>query len=78
MKRAFQLVKDGRSVKSVAAELNIPRITMHDRLKSGSTANPALGRKFIFTPDQESIIVYHVKQLANTFYGVTLTELRRL
>lgn len=78
LKRAFELVQNGRSVKSVAAELNIPRITLHDRLKYNSSDKPALGRKPVFTPDQEAILTNHIKQLANTFYGITLTELRRL
>lgn len=78
LKRAFELVASGRSVKSVAAETGIPRITLHDRLKSKCTAKPALGRKSYFTPEQESILADHIKQLSNQFYGITLTDLRRL
>jgi hypothetical protein len=78
LKRAFELVENGRSVKSVAAELGIPRITLHDRLKAKSAAKPALGRKAYFTPEQEAILADHIKQLSNQFYGITLTDLRRL
>jgi len=77
LKKAFELVRSGRSVKSVAAELDIPRITFHDRLRSNSTAKPALGRKSNFTPDQEAILANHIKQLSNQFYGISLTDLRR-
>lgn len=78
LKMAFELFESGRSVKSVAAELGIPSITLHDRLKTKSAAKPALGRKAYFTPEQESILADHVKQLSNQFYGITLTDLRRL
>lgn len=53
MKRAFILVQEGRSVKSVAAELNIPEITSHDQLKMNSTSKLSLGRKSVFSPEQE-------------------------
>lgn len=78
LQRAFELVGQGRSVKSVARALDIPRSTLQDRLKANSAVKPPLGRKSTFTPDQEKVLTDHLKQLANTFYGITLTELRRV
>lgn len=55
----------------------IPRSTLRDRLKSNEISKPILGRKPIFTSDQEKQIADLVL-LSNVFYGVTISELRCL
>lgn len=54
LKRAFELVLSGRSVKNVAVELNTPIITLHGYLKLTSTDKHDFGRKSTFKPDQET------------------------
>lgn len=78
LKTALRLVSEGRSVKGVSRDFNIPRSTLRDRLKSNQTSNPSLGRHPIFTAEQEKGLVNRVIALANTFYGITITDLRRL
>lgn len=75
---AIKEVQNGKSVKSVSKEFNIPRTTLIDRIKSKQTTKPVLGRKPVFSLEQENQIAEHVVKLANIFYGITITELRRL
>lgn len=75
---AIRLVSEGRSVKSVSNQLRIPRSTLRDRIKSNKKSNPSMGRPPIFNEEQEKELAKRVVELANVFYGITLTELRRL
>ena len=78
LKEAMRLVSEGQSVKSVSRQFAIPRSTLRDRLKSNNNSKPSMGRPPIFNEEQEKEIAKRVIDLANLFYGITLTELRRL
>lgn len=78
LKQAVRLVSEGKSVKSVAVQFAIPRSTLRDRLKSEKTCEPCMGRKPVFNKDQEKALAARVINLANMFYGITITDLRRL
>lgn len=78
LKRAIEAIQNGVSKKRAASLFGIPRSTLRDRLKSESMAKPSLGRKPIFSAEQEKQIADHVILLAKIFYGITTTELRRL
>lgn len=78
LKSAIKEVLDGKSVKSVASKFNIPRSTLRDRLKNGKTSNPEMGRPSIFNKEQEQELTTRVIKLSNIFFGITITDLRRL
>lgn len=78
LKKAIEAVNNGNSVKKVSKDFNIPRSTLRDRLKSQNGAKPSLGRKPIFSEEQEQQLSDHVVTLAKIFYGITPTDLRRL
>ena len=78
LKQAVRLVSEGKSVKSVAVQFSIPRSTLRDRIKSGKTCEPCMGRKPVFNKEQEKELTARVIDLANMFYGITITDLRRL
>lgn len=78
LKSAMKQVSDGKSVNSVSVQINIPRSTLRDRLKSKNASNPCMGRPAVFSKEQEAILANRVISLANLFYGITITDLRRL
>lgn len=78
LKEALQQVSEGKSVKSVALHFNIPRSTLRDRIKNNSTSNPSMGRNPVFNKEQEEILKKRVLTMANLFYGINITELRRM
>ena len=76
LKKAIEAVRSGISKKKAAGNFGIPRSTLRDRLKAED--NTSLGRKPVFSAEQEQQIANHVVLLAKIFYGITTTELRRL
>lgn len=80
LQKAVNAVNDGQSVKSVSKMCNIPRTTLRDRLKDNrpKLEKPALGRKPLFSEEQEKEIRDHLLLLSNMFYGFSFVELRRL
>ena len=78
LKGALQHVSEGKSVKSVALHFNIPRSTLRDRIKNNKTSTPTMGRNPVFNREQEEILKDRVFTMANLFYGITITELRRM
>lgn len=78
LQAALQQIADGKSVKSVSILYKIPRTTLRDRLKSQNTSNPRMGRPSVFTEEEEAVLTKHILELAKTFYGITITDLRRI
>lgn len=75
---AINDVKNGISIRTVAKNRNLPFSTLQERLKNMKTSAPRLGRKPVFTKEQESDIAEHLMQLTKMFYGLTPMQLRKL
>lgn len=78
LKQAIQLVNEGQSKKSVGRQFGIPRSTLRDRLKSGKTEKPKMGRKPVFIEEQEKILESHVLEFSKIFHGITIPQLKEL
>ena len=78
MEAALKAVNDGRKQREVARTFEIPLSTLRDRLKSGKSDIPQLGRKPTFTKEQEDEIKNHILLMAKMFYGVSRLELRKV
>lgn len=79
LKNAIEAVhQKGVSQKKAATEFGIPRTTLRDRLKANDVTEPRLGRKCVFSAEQEQQLAEHVVLLSKLFYGITTIELRRL
>lgn len=80
LKSALKATKNGSSIRKAGKEFEIPQSTLRDKLKIADNGGlvPALGRKVIFTPEQEKEISNLVIKLTNLFYGLTTIELRHL
>lgn len=78
LKGAVNAIEGGSSKRKAAKQFNIPFTTLRDRLKNNNLSNPKLGRKPIFTQQQENEVAEQVKLLASLYYGVTVTDLRKL
>ncbi|XP_054267225.1 jerky protein homolog-like [Macrosteles quadrilineatus] len=78
LQAALTEVAEGKSVNSVALKYQIPRSTLRDRLKNNKTSSPSMGRHSCFSQEQEAELAKRVIGFANLFYGITITDLRRL
>ncbi|XP_047002592.1 MFS-type transporter clz9-like [Schistocerca americana] len=79
MNCALHYVIENAKPQRVAARMyGIPLSTLRDRLKTGDCSKVNLGRKPIFSKEQEDNTAEHVLLLAKTFYEISSVELRRL
>ena len=78
MHAAVAAVNSGLSIRKAAEKYNISFSTIRDRVKAGKCYELSLGRKCVFSIDQEREIEQHVLLLAKMYFGVTPIELRRI
>lgn len=88
LSNAVAAIRSGSKIRAAARNFNIPESTIRDHLKQIDdggqvSTTPALkidamGRKPIFTKQQEHELADHIVKLGNLFYGVTPRELRRI
>lgn len=69
---------NGRKLRESARAYGVPVSTLRDRIKSGNTKTPKLGRNPTFSEAHEKEFKDQVLLLARCFYGITSLELRRL
>lgn len=78
LKSAKTAIENGMSKRQAAKQYNIPFTTLRGRLKNDNISNPRLGRRPIFTPQQEHEIAEQVKLLGSLYYGLSVTDLRKV
>ena len=80
MKRALKAVKEKtHSVRQAAKVFNVPYTTLADRLRNKYPDEKVkLGRKTVFTEEQETELADYILQLSNLFYGMTPATVRRI
>jgi hypothetical protein len=78
LKTVIAAIQSGRKIREVRRSYNIPEATLRDKLKTNVNTKMKLGRKPVFSSEQEAVIKSHVIKLANMFFGITPIELRRL
>ncbi len=78
MDAAVKAVQDGLSVKSAAANNNIPRKTLADYLKRGAPQKLNTGPKLVFTSKQELELVGRITRLQKIGFPLTRDDIRRL
>lgn len=78
IKNALDAIESGQKLREVSRTFGIPLTTLHDRYKSRKIEAPRMGRKPLFTANQETEMKEHVLKMAKLFYGITPLELRRL
>ncbi|XP_046391537.1 MFS-type transporter clz9-like [Ischnura elegans] len=71
-------VEMGTSLRQAAKKYGIPFSTLQQRFMTQGMGDPRMGRKAVFTKEQEAEIVGNVKTLANMCYGLTPLQLRKL
>ncbi|KAL0852338.1 hypothetical protein ABMA28_000541 [Loxostege sticticalis] len=75
LQSAKTAIERGLSKRKAAKQYNIQFNTLRDRLKNENMSNPRLGRKPVFTEQQETEIAEQVKSL---YYGLNVADLRQL
>lgn len=78
LQSAKTAIEGGLSKRKAAKQYNIPFTTLRDRLKNENMSNPRLGRKPVFTQQQETEIAEQVKLLGSLYYGLNVADLRKL
>ncbi|KAJ8886895.1 hypothetical protein PR048_013107 [Dryococelus australis] len=71
-------VASGVSMRKAAGRFNIPFSTLKDRVNAGKCYAPKLGMKCVFSSQQGKEIEDQVLLFAKLFFGMTVTELRRV
>ncbi|KAJ8868652.1 hypothetical protein PR048_030191 [Dryococelus australis] len=77
LQSALDSVRSGRKIREVGRAFGVAESTIRLRLKTEITQPSPLGRKPVFTKQQEQELA-HVLTLAKIFHGMTPTELRWL
>lgn len=72
MQRALDEIAKGAKIRNVAQRFNIPRSTLHDRVKGRRQIASTLGRKPVFSEDAEKELANQIVKLSKLYYGVTL------
>lgn len=83
LRTALNEVKQGKSKRRAAKEYGIPESTIRDNLRRGvpdidGNIKRKLGRKPIFTKQQETEMKIFLINQSNKFYGLKLEEFRRM
>lgn len=80
MKIAVKAVQGGAKLRQTAALYNIPVMTLSDYVKQTGTARTVtfkkMGRRPVFTAQQETEIKEHILLLCRKFYGLTPDSLK--
>lgn len=77
--RAIKRVNDdGISLHKAAKEFKIPYSTLQKRYRRIEQTNPRLGRKPIFSAEQERILADHLIHMTNLFYGLDSIKFRKI
>ena len=77
LRTALEAIRNGMSKKKASRVYGIPRTTLIKQNRMSST--PKLGRfKRVFTDELECELMMHVVDMQQSFYGIGLTELRRI
>lgn len=78
MQAALDAVRNGMKIRRAAERFEIHESTIRKYLKKGAAAEPTMGRKPVFTKEQEKEISDHLLSLAKSFYGISKSELRKI
>lgn len=77
LRAALTAIDEGASIRQASLRFSIPRSTLQDRIKNRNTERAVLGRKSVFTIEQEKELVAEIINLSKTFYGLSSTEIRQ-
>jgi hypothetical protein len=78
LKAAMRAILSGRRIGEVGRAFNIPESTLRDKMKNGFPSATQLGRKPVFTAEQEKELLNHILKLAGTFHDMSPTHLRKI
>lgn len=83
LQSAIKIIQAGqKSIRRVALETGIPYSTLKKRVKLQSNISsqpvPRLGRKPVFSDDQEKKLCEHLISMSNIFYGLDAIQFRKI
>lgn len=77
LKAALNDIENGRSLRQVSIAFGIPRSTLQDHRRAGNFSKLSLGRKPVFSKDEENELLLQVIKLGQLFYGITPLEIKK-
>lgn len=78
--RAVRAIKENKcSIRKAAKLFNVPYATLHDRLNNRYPSEKIkLGRKSVFSQEQEAELRDYILKLANMYYGLTPKKIKQI
>ena len=70
-------IRNGTKIRSAARTYHVPESNKRTRINNNLTNSPKLGRKPVFSKEQEKAIADRLKNAANMFCGVTPNNCRK-
>ncbi|KAG5870158.1 hypothetical protein JTB14_032450 [Gonioctena quinquepunctata] len=77
LQEALAAIENGRAVREVSRSFVIPRATLQDRRRNGKVAKGQLGRRPVFSREQESELSEQIINLSKLFFGITAAEINQ-
>lgn len=74
---ALNAIAKGGSIRQVSLRFSIAKSTLQDRLKNKNTTRAVLGRKAVFSVEQEKELVAEIINLSKIFYGLSSNEIKQ-
>lgn len=77
MERALNEIREGSSIRRVAKRFSVRRSILFDIFHGRHSLSPSMGRKAVFSGEEEQKLAGHIKQLAKLYYGISLREVKK-
>lgn len=77
LQAALAAIENGRAVREVSRSFAIPRATLQDRRRDGRVSKLPLGRRPVFTQEQERVLSKQIIHLAKLFFGITPAQVQQ-
>ena len=79
LQKAVEDVKTKKlSIGKAAETYSVPKTTIFDHLKKPVIKQPRIGRKLLFSDQQELELVDNIIKCSKLFYGLTITKTRQI
>lgn len=78
MERAMKAFRNRRGIRKSARLFDVPYASLRDRLKGKAGLGRRLGRKAVFSKEQQEEMANYMIKMSKLFYGLTPTAIRKI
>lgn len=76
LQAALKAIENGRYIREVSRTFAIPRATLQDHRKNKRVSKPQLGRRPVFTQQQERELSEQIINLSKFIFGITAAQIQ--